>query len=78
MAQVIIRKLDERVVQAHKSRAAAKGISLEQELREVLSRAVRPTPAELIEDARRFRAGIDPAKIKTDSTDLIRRDRDSR
>jgi len=46
MAQVIVRRLDERVVEAHRRHARARGVSLEQELRDVLTRAAPPALAE--------------------------------
>jgi plasmid stability protein len=39
MAQVLIRQLDERVVEALRARARARGVSLEQSLRELLMAA---------------------------------------
>jgi plasmid stability protein len=43
MGQVIIRKLDDEVIAAHKRRAAARGVSLEQQLRDVLAEAAKPS-----------------------------------
>jgi plasmid stability protein len=77
MGQVIVRKLDDQVIAAHKRRAAARGVSLEQQLRDVLAEAARPSRAELIADMRRIRC-MTPRKLTTDSTDLIREERDRR
>ena len=77
MGQVIVRKLDDRVIAAHKRRAAARGVSLEQQLRDVLAETARPSLEELIADIRRIR-GMTLRKLTTDSTDLIREDRDNR
>jgi plasmid stability protein len=77
MGQVIIRKLDDAVIAAHKRRAAARGVSLEQQLRDVLAEAAKPSREELIADLRRIRA-MTPKGPRIDSTDLIREDRDSR
>jgi plasmid stability protein len=77
MGQVIIRKLDDEVIAAHKRRAAARGVSLEQQLRDVLAEAAKPSREELIADLRRIRA-MTPKGPRIDSTDLIREDRDSR
>jgi plasmid stability protein len=41
MAQVLIRQLDERVVEALRARARSRGVSLEQSLRELLMAAVQ-------------------------------------
>ena len=77
MGQVIVRKLDDQVIAAHKRRAAARGVSLEQQLRDVLAAAARPSREELIADVRRIRR-MTPHKLETDSADLIREDRDNR
>jgi plasmid stability protein len=77
MGQVIVRNLDDVVIAAHKQRARARGVSLEQQLRDVLAEAARPSRAELIADLRRIRA-MTPKGPRIDSTDLIREDRDNR
>ena len=77
MGQVIVRKLDDAVIAAHKQRARARGVSLEQQLRDVRAEAARPSREEIIADLRRIRA-MTPKGPRIDSTDLIREDRDSR
>jgi plasmid stability protein len=77
MAQVIIRNLDESVVQAHKRKAALHGRSLEQELRVLLSESARPGPAERAKLAASVRS-MTPEVHQPDSTDLVREDRDGR
>lgn len=77
MGQVIVRRLDDAVIDALKRRAAARGISLEQQLREILAEAARPSRAEIVADIGRIRA-MTPGRLTTDSADLIRADRDSR
>jgi plasmid stability protein len=77
MGQVIVRKLDDQVIAAHKRRAAARGVSLEQQLRDVLAETATPSRDEVIADLRRIR-GMTPRKLTTDSAELIREDRDSR
>jgi antitoxin FitA len=75
MAQVIIRNLDDDVVQRLKARAGRKGRSLEAELREVLTTAAKPDLGEFRELAAAIRArhqGIP----QTDSVELLREDRD--
>jgi antitoxin FitA len=75
MAQVIVRNLPEDVVLRLKARAARQKRSLEQELREILREAAWPSRAEIIADIDRIRA-MTPRKLQSDSTDLIREDRD--
>lgn len=77
MGQVIVRNLDDGVIAALKAKAKVHGHSLEQELREVLARASTLDPAEKIALADRIRA-MTPGPLTTDSTELIRRDRDRR
>lgn len=77
MGQVIIRQLDDAVIQRLKERAARHKQSLEQELRDVLTEAAKPTRADkaaAMESVRRLSKG----PIDTDIVELIREDRDSR
>lgn len=76
MAQVIVRNLDDEVVATLKRRAERHGHSLEQELRDILSRAARPDRTELLAETLRIRA-MTPG-VLSDSTELIREDRDRR
>lgn len=77
MATVTIRNIDESVVKKLKTQAKANNRSLEAELRELLSTEVRKR-----EQMRRFRAtaariaAMTPDVPQTDSTRLIREDRD--
>jgi plasmid stability protein len=75
VAQVIIRNLPDEVVARLKARAAGRKRSLEQELREILSEAARPSREEIIADIDRIRA-MTPRRLQSDSIDLIREDRD--
>ena len=75
VAQVIIRNLDEATVAAWKARAAANGNSLEQELRNLLVRSAKPTPAERAAIADKIRK-MSPPITDIDITELIREDRD--
>jgi plasmid stability protein len=77
VSRVIVRNLDDAVIAAHKRRAKARGVSLEQQLRDVLAEAAKPSREELIADLRRIRA-MTPPGPRTRSEDLIREDRDSR
>ena len=75
MGQVIVRNLDDHIIAALKTRAEMRGHSLEQELREILAEAAKPT----LEDRRilvdQIRA-MTPSTPQTDSTVLLREDRD--
>ena len=75
MGQVIVRNLDDHVIAALKTKAEMRGHSLEQELRGILAEAAKPT----IEDRRilvdHIRA-MTPSIPQTDSTVLLREDRD--
>jgi len=75
MAQAIVRNLADEVVARLKARAAGRRRSLEQELRDILSAAARPSREEILADLDRIRA-MTPKVLQTDSTDLTREDRD--
>jgi plasmid stability protein len=76
MADLLIRGLDDDVVRMLKGRAESKGRSLNAEVKAMISRDLRYTPAEFSEIARRLRAETGP--VPGDSTDIVRHDRDSR
>lgn len=78
MAQVLVRGLEAHVIDRYKARAAARGHSLEQELREVIIAGAALTGAEKLAIADRIRAMTPTGVLQTDSTELIRADRDSR
>lgn len=46
MGQVIVRNLDDGVIERHRERAKFKGVSLEQELRDVLTTTSKPSREE--------------------------------
>lgn len=75
MGQVIVRNLDDHIIAALKTKAEMHGHSLEQELRGILAQAAKPT----LEDRRtlvdHIRA-MTPSTPQTDSTVLLREDRD--
>jgi plasmid stability protein len=81
MGQVIIRNIDDRVLERLKGRAVARHTSLEQSLRDILTEAARPSPEELLAIAERIAAMTPPlpegVRIPT-AEELIREDRDSR
>jgi plasmid stability protein len=81
MAQVIIRNIDDRVLDRLKVRAAAQRKSLEQSLRELLTEAAQAGRAELLAEIERIRAMApphDPAAHFPSAEQLVREDRDSR
>ncbi len=77
MAQVLIRNLPDDVVERLKERAAGKGRSLEQELREIVTAAAPLGVAERLAIVDHFLA-LPKRRPKRDATDLIREDRDRR
>jgi plasmid stability protein len=78
MAQVLVRNLDDQVVAALRRKAELHGHSLEQELRLTLTAAARLTPEERVALARRIRSLTPTGVEQSDSTELIRQDRDTR
>ncbi len=76
MTDFLIRNLDPHVLDQLKKRAEQHGRSLQAEVHDTLKRSVRLSKAESIARAEAFRNQL-PVST-TDSTDLIREDRDSR
>ena len=77
MANVTIRNLDDEVVARLKDRAKANRRSLEAELREILTRAAGVVTGEEFRQLAERVALQTPNVPQTDSTQLIREDRDS-
>ena len=80
MAQVIVRNLDEAVVARHRERARARGVSLEQELRDVLARGAKLRPEEKLAEIERAQA-LTPEPSAAEPVPgwvLVREDRDGR
>ncbi len=77
MGQVIIRNLPEDVIRQLKLKAEIHGHSLEQELRNILGREAGLTPQEKVALSDSIR-GMQKKPFTTDSTAMIREDRDSR
>lgn len=75
MGQVIIRNLDDSVLAHLKAKAERAGVSLEQSLRDLLTREARKDEEEFIAWAKSMQAKAKPVTV--DSTVLIREDRDS-
>jgi plasmid stability protein len=74
MGQLIVRGLDDGLIQALKRRAARAGRAAEAEHRAILEQALQGETETFAEAAARLRARTPPQT--TDSADLIRRDRD--
>lgn len=74
MGQVIVRNLDDDVIEVLRAKAENAKKSLEQSLREILTDAAKPDKAALLEEIRRIRAMGPSTTI--DATALIREDRD--
>jgi len=78
MAQVLIRQLEDHVVDVLRARARAKGLSLEQSLRDLLTEAARHGADSLREELARLRATTPAAGRHLNVAALIREDRDGR
>ena len=74
MAQVVIRNIDDDAIRRLKSRAARKGVSLERELRTIVTEAARADRTGFGERAATFRRKL-AGRRHSDSTALIRRGR---
>ncbi|HEY5608009.1 MAG: hypothetical protein WEA28_17220 [Xanthobacteraceae bacterium] len=75
MGQVLVRNLDDRVIEKLKLKAELKGHSLEQELRGVITAAAPLTPEEKVALARRLRS-MSPPLHDFDVRAAIRHGRD--
>ena len=81
MGQVVIRNIDDGVLERLKARAADQHKSLEQSLRELLAEAAKPSRAELLAEVERIRAMTpprQPGKRYPTAEQLVRWSRDSR
>jgi len=75
MVDLLVRDVDKEIVRRLKEKAKAKGASLSDTAREALAAFVKPTKAELVEEADRIRSMSPYSDV--DSTHLIREDRDN-
>jgi plasmid stability protein len=75
MGQVLVRNLDDQVIDQLKHKAEIKGHSLEQELRDVITAAAPLTPDEKVALARQLRA-LSPPLQHVDVRAAIRSGRD--
>ncbi len=79
MGQILVRNLKDAVIKRLKARAAARGVSLEQELRDILAAASQPSREEVLAELARIRAMSPPLPAgAARSEELIRADRDRR
>jgi antitoxin FitA len=81
MGQVIVRQLNSSVIETHRRRAKARGVSLEQELRDVITRAATADREGLIRRVDDIRAMTPPPPLGVamrSAEELIRENRDSR
>jgi plasmid stability protein len=74
MGQILVRNLDDAVIKRLKSRAAEKGKSLEQTVREIIAEAVGPSREEAWAEIDRIRAMSKKSNVS--SVSLIRAFRD--
>jgi antitoxin FitA len=77
MAQVLIRNIDEQVMERLKARAADRRQSLEQTLRDILADAAKPSRQELLDELAACRA-LTPDTHRTPAEDIIREIRDEK
>ncbi|MGK9170784.1 hypothetical protein KXR53_31095 [Inquilinus limosus] len=77
MGQVIIRNLDDRIIELWKAKADFEGTSLEQTLRDLLIREAPLAPDQKLAMLKAFRESNHRTQT-SDSVDLIREDRDAR
>ena len=75
MGQVLIRDLNDDAIDAHRRRAKALGISLEQELRDLIELAAAYSAAEKLAIAE-YSQSLTPLGPQTDAAIMIREDRD--
>lgn len=77
MAQVLIRQLDEQLVERLRQQAKRRGLSLEQSLRDILRQAA-PEPTQLLDDLARLRRQTPATGRELDVAELIREGREQR
>lgn len=75
MAQVLIRQLDDQVVERLRQQARQRGISLEQSLRDLLTRTAM-APETLLADLADLRRQTPALGVEVDIAALIRQDRE--
>jgi hypothetical protein len=78
MAQVVVRQLDAAVIEIHRRQARVRGVSLEQELRKVITRAGREVLVRRVDAIRALTPATPPGVPPRSAEELIREDRDRR
>ncbi len=76
MGQILVRNLEDGVIERLKARARKADQSLEQTVRDILTEAASPSKDELWAEIDRLRK--EAGRVSLDATDLIRKERDSR
>ncbi|MBI4183118.1 MAG: hypothetical protein HY521_03860 [Proteobacteria bacterium] len=76
MAQVLVRNVDEAVVERLKERARRRGVSLEQQLRDILAEAAGPGRPGLLAELARCRS-LTPAGHRTPAEEAVREAREA-
>ncbi|MGO9547596.1 MAG: FitA-like ribbon-helix-helix domain-containing protein [Rhodomicrobium sp.] len=76
MGQILVRNLEDSVIERLKARALKSDKSLEQSVRDILIEAVKPSKEEIWAEIDRLREST--GRVTLDATDIIRQDRDSR
>lgn len=71
MGQVLVRNVDDAILERHRHRARERGVSLEQHLREVLAQTAPPDPAALRAELARCRS-LTPAGHRTTAEEAVR------
>ena len=77
MGQILVRNLDDDVIERLKQRAKLANLSLEQQVRDILREAAKPDRQALLAEMDRIRATT-RGRVTRDSTDVIREERDQR
>jgi antitoxin FitA len=80
VGQVTISDLEDEVIEQHRARAKARGVSLDEELRDVLRRAARPSKEEFLrrmDECRAMTPSLPPGVKRTSAEDIIREIRDT-
>jgi plasmid stability protein len=79
MAQLLVRDISDKLVSALKKRAKQNGRSAEAEHRAILHEVLTPQKDDFWKEVDRLRAELEESgRTFSDSTEILRRDRDSR
>lgn len=75
MGQILVRNLDDRIIDRLKQRARRENTSLEQSVRRILTEAAKPSREQVVAEIDALRKRIGP--VPGDSTGFIREHRDN-